>query len=259
MFNKKILLQHAKEFVIFLIIFTILIMLGIWQIFRLEEKNNYIDKILNSAKHDPLTLNSSADFQEYKNILIKGEIDSSNILWLYRRHPMAKYKDGAYLVAPIITENGIRIIGVIGWFESRNFDKIKEEISQKKSIIASGLLIPGEKETIFIPKNDYAKKIIFTMNLESIMNYYELEKQNYFLAVTEIMNISDLNNDGAGYNSDSKIKNDIKTNFDVESLPITPKMMVKVRNDHAEYAVTWFCLAFFWLMMFYFYLKRSKK
>jgi cytochrome oxidase assembly protein ShyY1 len=236
MFSKNLLVKHSREFVIFVFIFLILISLGSWQLLRLESKNNYVSEVLKSVSNKPHRVESLSDLKEYRNIIIDGKIDSSKLLWLYRRHPMAKYKDGAYLVANIMGNNDVKITAVLGWFESKSFKKIENEISEKNKIELKGLLIPSESESFLIPKNDFEKKLIFTMSLGTISKYFNAVENKFFVAATEL-----------------------SSKFDTEFLPITPKMMIKIRNDHTEYAVTWFSLAVFWGLIFYLYIRKKLK
>lgn len=228
--------SHKKTFVFFITILTILISLGLWQLKKLEFKKQYIKSVYNGISKPPVDIDSLSELQEYKNVVVKGEFLIDKTQFLYRRHPIAKYEDGSYVLVPIKTEKGSIYLVVLGWVAKKNHDSLLKEIHGKQNIELSGLLIPQERNSIFIPKNDYTKKIIFTMDVEEIDGEIGTEKRKFFLATLNI-----------------------KDKLDTQILPITSSMMVKVKNDHFEYAITWFSLAVALCFIFSFYMKKVMK
>ena len=233
------LINFAKKdkFLSFMVLIavTILLSLGMWQIYRLKQKNEFVQSVMLSLKNDPEQLNEQTELELYKKIYFRGKIDSENILWLYRRHKMAKNIDGAYLVAPIKFYDKT-ILALLGWFRSEDHKKIEEMVKTYDEVNFTALVLEGERASFIIPSNDYKNKLIFTLDIEDIAKNLGIKLQNNFLASLE-------------------------TELEIQKLglKISEDMMLKIRNDHFEYAATWFCLAIGLIYIYFIYMNRKYK
>lgn len=237
MFNEQIrrnIFEKEKlSLVAFGAVFFILLLLGLWQAIRHNEKTDYINNIVENMKLDAMELDANQDSVLFSKVKLKGEIDFLNYFWLYRRHPLAKNIDGAYLVVPIMTSQK-KFLTILGWFSNDNKDNILNEIASNPKISLEGILLGSEKISNLVPSNDFTKRILFTLNIEQISSELGINLGNYFIAAIDVAN-----------------------GFDTNIIPITPGMMVNIKNDHLGYSATWFGLAIALCYIYYIYLKRN--
>lgn len=233
----KVFFEHKLSSLIVLLFFVIFLTLGSWQIYRYQEKTKYIETIYSSLKEEPIEINEDAKLTPFSNITISGEMLIDKYFWLYRRHPLAKQQDGAYLAVPLRDDYNHIFLVILGWVEkSKQADMIKEIMSLDKKLIVTGLLLNSERNSIFIPENDYKNRVYFTMSIPDISNKLDVKLEEYFIAMLQANN-----------------------KFDTQILPISPDMMIKVKNDHIEYATTWYAIAMSLMLIYYILLKRKNK
>jgi surfeit locus 1 family protein len=212
-------------------------MLGTWQIYRYGEKTSYIENTYNNIQLPPKEVQQSAqDFPIFSKIYLEGKVLRDKAMWLYRRHPAAKNKDGAYLIVPVEDIHGNIFLSVIGWVLKDNQEKLLKEIAANSKIGVTGLLLPSEQNSMFLPKNDYKNKICFTLDVKEIAENIGLKMNANSLAVLKLDN-----------------------KFETQIVPITAEMMVKIKNDHLEYAITWYGLAVALSLIYYLYMNKKYK
>lgn len=233
MLNINILLKDKLGLFLYSIACLFLIMLGTWQVYRYGEKTNYIENTYKNIQLPPKEVQQLAqEFSVFSKIYLEGKMLGDKAMWLYRRHPAAKNKDGAYLIVPVEDTHGNIFLSVIGWVLKDNQEKLLKEI-QNNNIGVTGLLLPSEQNSVFLPKNDYKNKICFTLDVAEIANNIGLKMNPNSLAVLNIDN-----------------------KFDTQIVPITAEMMVKIKNDHLEYAITWYGLAVVLSVIYYLKLRN---
>ena len=229
-------IKNRVSSIIVVFSFCVLVTLGTWQMLRLEEKKSYIKNVFLSLSNPTFENQLNQNLPVYSKIQISGEIELDKYMWLYRRHPLAKYKDGAYLMVPIIDNKGDNFLAILGWVEKKNHERMIEEIKHKKHITLTGLLLNSEENSILLPRNDYKNKICFTVDVKEIAGEMGMNLAQMFLAAL-----------------------DLKNEFSVPILQISSEMMIKVKNDHLEYAATWYGLALSLLLIYYIVLKKKEK
>lgn len=224
---------HPYMNIITFVMFIVLIFLGTWQIFRLQEKNYYIESVTKNLSHPAKQINHLENLHDYTKVEIVGKFMTEKSLWLYRRHPQAKYLDGAYLIIPFKTLSDEIILVTIGWIEeSKKESFLKEFDTYNKILKIEALTVKAEKNSILIPQNDYNNKIIFTMDTNDICKNLDIKCSEKFLTI-------------------------LNMNIDVDNyLKITPNMMIKITNHHLEYAVTWFMLATILCLIYIYYVRK---
>ncbi len=233
----KVFLKHKITSLIILVFFTLFIFLGSWQIYRYQEKREYLDSIYSSLQKEPLQIKENSQLAPFSKIFISGEMLTDSYFWLYRRHPLAKQKDGAYLVVPFRTSFNEIFLVILGWVEKSYQQNIINEIKLKKeNLQVTGLLLNSERNSIFLPGNDYKNRIYFTMSIPEIAKMLDMKLPDYFIASL-----------------------DGNSKFETQLLPITAEMMIKVKNDHIEYATTWYSIALSLVLIYYLILKRKTR
>ncbi|MDX1917318.1 MAG: SURF1 family cytochrome oxidase biogenesis protein [Rickettsiaceae bacterium] len=227
-----------KKNIIF-IFFPILVItfgLGLWQVARYYEKLSFAQNILRQKSNiEDISNIPKQNIGLYSTYIIEGTLDISKVFWLYRRHPLAKGKDGAYFLTKITTSSKQEFPIILGWVDRVNFVKIIKELSANPKVYLNALILPSENKSYFIPNNNYKKNICFTMYMDEINKELKVHDEGgYFLAALRFQNQS-----SQVQESDSKI------------YPIYPEMMINIPNHHLEYASLWFCLGLITLIFVY--------
>lgn len=199
-------------------IFTFIVGLGFWQLNRLQWKENLIAQIdarKNSAFVD-LTEEMLEDQQsEFLNVRISGEIVKNSRHFLTTKNPNNASEFGYNVFDLLNTDLGLILV---------NRGYVKEKIIPKNQYITIyGVLRNFEKTPFIGIKNDISKKSFIYVDYNDFKK--SLKVQNlakfYIYSVKEIP---------------------------PSSLLITePKY--ELLNHHLQYAITWFSLAFIFLLV----------
>ena len=215
--------------------FLILISLGLWQLSRLKEKNFFITSITTNLRNPPVDFISSKNDILYSKIRVKGQFLTGKDIYLYGRRSMAIEKDGYYLFSPFQTENNKIIMVARGWFNSKQKNNI-QTIKNAANEEIIGIALPDEKKRIFVPENDFKQNIWFTLNLDQISTILGLKLEKFYLLMQ----------------ADSTHTSNILK-------PLSMDSVLQIRNDHLEYALTWFSLAGVLVVIFIIYhMKKAK-
>jgi surfeit locus 1 family protein len=192
---------------------AILISLGIWQLKRMEYKNNLIKNLEEKLEIPTITLHNMTNLENiYQKINICGQYIENSELFVY-------YRPNYMLLSVFTIENSDQsIIVARGTLNTQN----SHVITDTGYNCITGILLPSEKKPIFMPEYNGTKtKPLLSINSESIEEILSIKLSNIYLL--QIPNPKDLNNN------------------DLAPLKIPdPK---KIYNPHLGYAITWFALA----------------
>ena len=213
--------------------FLILLSLGFWQIARLKEKELFISSMQYNLSNPPVDLKTRSENPLYSRIEVKGHFLPDKNIHLYGRKSMSKEKDGYYLITPFQTSEDKIILVARGWFAQKHKKRINDIIDSSTEI--SGVTLPSEKNRLFVPGNDIANNIWFTLDLQQASQVLDLNLENFYLIM------------------DSKSSN---TSQFLKAL--STERLLHIRNDHLEYAVTWFALAISLVVIVIVYYLRQK-
>ena len=205
--------------IFFILVFT---SLGIWQIIRLNWKNNLIFEIENSLKNPPVELTEST-LKNYLKIKTSGSIDFDKQIYLYSLND--KGAPGFEVINPISIDNKDYLINR-GWipFEKKDSQEIN---FFNENIIIGTLKLQGRKN-IFKPENDIEENYWFSLNRDDIAKFTGKEFSKYIIYL-----------DG---------------NY---QLPIPKKITANISNNHKKYAITWFSLAISILLLYLYFRKKN--
>lgn len=216
----------------------LLIFLGFWQISRLKEKTLFLNTIKNNMAAKPLELDAinidtKCLLEKYRRVKIAGHFLLNKDLHLYGRQSMSTEKDGYYLITPFQTADNKIIMVARGWFSSR----YKKIINNKEdhSRFVTGIILPSEQPRALIVNNDIKNNVWFTLNLKQASDILGLKIEDFYIFM-ESANAS---------------TNDIL-------IPLSIDRLMNIRNDHLEYAITWFSLAISLIVIFIVYYRRKK-
>lgn len=192
--------------------------LGIWQVQRLEWKENIIATIEHAnisepLNHLPATLEKARGKQFYR-VTLSGTYKPKTEFHLAARY----YKDqlGFSVFNPFVTSDGDMIIVNRGWIpaSAKNTDDYARAPKGKQIITAT--IRTTDERNYFTPANQPDKNIWFGRDMLQMGAYAKLNVLPYSLDV-----IGDAVKDVYPVPSDGKIE---------------------LRNDHLSYAITWFLI-----------------
>lgn len=214
------------------ICFLILVSLGNWQLSRRGQKLDFISNIRSNIAGDPNYMESfNGEIPLYSKIHTKGIFLENKNVFLYGRRSHSQEKDGYYLISAFVAEDG-RVYAVSrGWISQSVKEKTVDFLPKKGFIEINAITLPNEHKNFMVPDNDSEQNIWFTLDLENDKSLGLTQREFYL--------------------------------FEIESehlpegvIPLNPSNLDKVKNDHLEYAITWYLLAFLGLII---YLINCKK
>lgn len=217
-----------------IIALSVLISLGNWQLDRLSQKKFFIQTIETNIKNPPITVDSNIDnIEYYSKIEIEGKFVKDKNIFLYGRRSASPEKDGYYLLSPFKTNNGDILLVSRGWIPQStkdNFSKYDQPTEITKII---GITLPNEKRNFLVPQNDLKKNIWFNIDLAMAKEAIGTSVTSFYL-----MQINSIDLPDGG-----------KT--------LSTTHLNKVRNDHLEYAITWYSLGACLLILFLIYGRKK--
>ena len=205
---------------------AVLVGLGIWQLKRMEYKNDLIKNLGKKLSLDPVLLHDMPSSQHlYQRIKICGHYLENSELFVY-------YRPSYMLLSSFYIENTSQnIIIARGLLKQQN----SLLVTDTARVCITGLLLPSEKKPLFMPEYNGTKtKPLLSINAESVGEILSLKLPNLYLLL--VPNQNDVNNN------------------DLEPLKIPDPQ--KIYNPHLGYAITWFALAFILIFMWRFNKKR---
>ena len=201
---------------------SVFIVLGSWQIIRLNWKLNLISEIESSLTKPSVELVNNQD-KNFLKIKTSGEIDYDKQIYLYNLNE--KGKPGFEVINPILIDNKNYLVNR-GWIQ---FDKKgTPEISNPDEKNITGTLKKQNKANRFKPENDIEKNYWFTLNRDDIFAYTGKNFSEYIIYL-----------DG---------------NYQI---PKSKKINANISNNHKKYAITWFSLAISILLLYLYFRKKN--
>lgn len=209
----------------------ILLNLGFWQLGRLDQKTALIARVEAGVSADPVPAPGPEDWKnltiqdDYKNVSLSGEF-LEGVVFYYTAltDSVGPYNGPGYLIySPFKTSDGWTIMLNRGFIPQEVPEPIRQKAitapSGQQTII--GLLRLSEKPTWTTPAADPKSRIWFARDTEGMAEM-----------------IGDLGANLAPYSVDIG-----RATPQVDELPQTGETVVRFKNDHLGYALTWFGLA----------------
>ena len=217
------------------IMLFVLVALGSWQIQRLNWKNELITKIQTRAAERPVLLAKHPDDMEeleFQRVNVRGRFDHSTEFHLVNRS--LNGNPGLHIITPFLRSDNSGVLLVNrGWvpFEKKNAK------SRREGLVAGEIELNGIIRLIkgpgaFTPKNDPGTNHWFFIDpvAKSKISGHSFLTGFYLL-------------DG---------------NVEVPGgFPVGHQWTLDIRNDHLQYAITWYSLAFALLVIFFVYHRQK--
>ena len=206
---------------------SILLYLGIWQIQRLQWKQEKLNKISAMMSATPKDIPNEIDpiSHQYLPVKLSGTILGEKVFVLTSRPPIGP----GYRVISKLKVNERFVLLDRGFVKESN----RKHISSLGLVNVTGnLLWPNEVDSSFTPEPDVEKSLWFARDLTSLSNYLQTDP---ILIVAR------------------------SVNPEMDQVLPWPIDTTDIPNNHLQYAITWFSLSIIWLGMTAYWISRMKR
>lgn len=233
-------------------LFTVLVGLAIWQVQRLQWKQDLIEQSKHAVTAKPVTITDIEAGLEYGfnvNFLrarLNGHYRHDLERHVYRSN---KSKPGYQIITPFIEDKGYIVFVDRGWVPQRaRLEKDRPTSRKPKGqITITGITRNhAQSSTLFLPDADLKKNIWY---------WYDRET----LALSLPPATGKMSDGQQAVISSLFFQLEPKGEPGTTSVPQIRPVIIKLTNNHLEYALTWFALAFILLVMTIYFMRVSKK
>ena len=200
---------------VFISISILTFILGSWQLFRLNWKNDLMDNINNSIINPDLFSNDN----NYDN-LVSVRLDKNYTILdkpIFIESKTFNGKPGYHLILPLKYNNEMYSVINFGWFKDKDFDQVKNIIKKYLAVNNAKVYIRefNSDKPFFTPENNLLNNTWYSVNKNDFNQFYKYEfpSKYYFVLL------------------DDRI-----TKYSFNPL-------VFLRNNHLNYSITWFLLS----------------
>lgn len=223
---------------IFTVLAVILLLtLGTWQLYRMQWKNNLIaavdSKMSLPVEELPAKIDNIDDIM-YRRFTVSGHYLNDQEIHLFTGPRAVRGTPGYDIITPLKRDDGSIVLVDRGWVPNdKKSSDTRPETLVTTGVTVEGMLHKGETPGRFTPENDPEKNLWFWIDTKAISQKIEQPVGDFYLR---------------------RIKKD-----DDADLPIGGDMAVSYRNDHLQYAITWYLLAFIAIVIYVLYHYRKEK
>ena len=199
---------------VFILISFVTFILGVWQLYRLNWKNDLIDNINNSI-NAPKNFDNNEQYEELITVNLSNDFDFiENLIFLESKTQQGRV--GYHAVLPLTYNNNFFSVINLGWVSDKDPEKIKnilEEIKNQDSFYAYTRHLV-DKRQFFVPENQLDDNVWCSILKSDLERHYKsnFNSRYYFVLF------------------DPRIKPDINP-------------LAFLRNNHLNYSITWFLLS----------------
>ena len=216
-------MKNLFLFKIFVFLFiTLFCLLGTWQLYRLQWKQDLINQIDIGLKSTPVQYSPNI-LKNYQRVTVIGKYIFDNQIYLYSLNE--KGEPGFDVITPFETLNKENVLINRGWIK-KELKKKTPEVSDRVNI--TGILRAANKKNFFTPENDLKRNIWFYINLSDI-EYITGKKYNNYIIYLENKKIT---------------------------IPKPKKITIDLPNNHLKYAITWYSISVS-ILFYYLYFRRK--
>lgn len=218
----------------------VLLSLGTWQLQRMQWKIDRIAEVNYKSSKEavdfPVVID---DFEslEYRRFKVKGEFLHDKEAHLFTGPRVHRGKSGYDILTPLKMSDGRIVIVDRGWVPTslKNAEKRADSLIQGV-VEVEGMLHRGESKGRFTPDNNVEDNLWFWIDISALSSYVESPLQDLYIRV--------LKNEGG-------VANPV--------VPVAGEAVIKHKNDHLQYAITWYGLAIVLLVIYVLYHRKLVK
>lgn len=200
--------------------FLVLLALGSWQMQRLYWKQELIDAFSERVTAEPLTtapVGKAIDDIEYRRVRLTGRYLNEHEMFLAGR--TFNGRAGWDVLTPFQADDGTVVVIDRGWIPLEK----KDRASRPQSLIdgpttAEGVIRRADIRNYFTPPNEPNNNLWFSADVDAMAKKAGLPQVRPYLV--------------------EGLRQSIPGGF-----PVGGEIQVALRNDHLQYAITWYALA----------------
>ncbi len=201
---------------------VILLSLGTWQLAKLPIKNQIISDFASRANGTPIQppFEIAPEESQYRRLALNG-------IWLHHAEiqltgQVFKGTAGYHVVTPMLLDDGRILIANRGWVPQRyRTPESRPSTLVSGRVMAEAILRLPKVKGGFVPENNIENNDWFTLNIGEIADNKNLGDRVIKAYSADVLR------DGDGY-----------------ELPIGIDATVDIPNNHWQYALTWYGIAF---------------
>ncbi|MGE0151219.1 MAG: SURF1 family protein [Reyranellaceae bacterium] len=194
--------------------------LGVWQLQRLEWKNELMARIAERTAQEPVGFDRLAHDpakDEYRRVRLRGSFVHDKELYLAARS--RNNNVGFHVVTPFVLTNGMAVLVNRGWVPSERREPEKRAEGQiKGDTDVTAVVRLSQRQGMFQPDNDAGKNVWFFVDVPAMRN-------------------------AAGVATEVDYWFEADATPNPGGFPIGGQTRIQIPNDHLQYAVTWFVFA----------------
>ena len=219
-FNSNSYSFKPRPFPLFAFIVALSILLGLsgWQIKRLNWKTDLISQRISSFESDPISFvnMNQPEKNEFRKVFVDGQL--LNEFEMYMPALSKRGNNGFHILVPLKTTSGKLIIYDTGWVPLKIKEKEKRLLNiSKNSQTFEAVIRTSGRKGYFQPDNDTDTNTWFFVEPELMSKYLKMNFENeYYLEAVK--------NGPNGF-------------------PLGNQTRIYLRNNHLQYALTWFMIA----------------
>lgn len=219
------MIKRILPHVIVALMFCTTMYLAIWQLQRMQWKNNLLASIEQNMQISILV----DDFTNLENDMFKLMQVQGSFLHDEEIHLLSRTyngKPGFHVLTPLLQANGDKILVNRGWVKSdEDYEKPEQPVE------VEGVIRAASKPGWLSLKNDPQKNHWFHIDLPLIYKNINTTEKPYY-----IDRVSDEKN-----------------------YPLALPKKIKLHNEHLQYVITWFSLSFALIIMYYYRFWKNRK
>ncbi|MDB2414635.1 SURF1 family protein [Rickettsiales bacterium] len=212
----------------------VLLGLGSWQVQRLNQKEALIAKIEEKSSLPAVNMPGNiTDLEkwQYRKIKLSGRFIHDKEVHLYTGPKVMHGRPGYNIFTPLLLKNGSFVWVDRGWVPS----EVKEASARPSTLVKGdvdiiGMLHSSETPGSFTPENMVDKNMWFWIDIPSMSKNSSIKTPDYYVRL---------------------IRKTGDTTF-----PVGGDVEIRHRNDHLQYAITWYSLAIILLVIYVLYHRK---
>lgn len=220
---------------------VLLLALGTWQVQRLHWKEALLSRIEERVASDPVPLEEIVRLQAAgEDIDYRPTQLSGTFLHDRERHYLATWEgqSGFFVHTPLRLADGHYVFvnrGFVPYDRKDPGTRPKGQLDGTVEIKGLARMAPGEKPSFIVPDNDLAKNIFYWKDLSAMARSAGLDEEEVYPFFVDA---------------------DATPNPD--GLPVGGVTLINLPNNHFQYAVTWYGLAFALVCVLAVWIRRDR-
>lgn len=214
---------------------ALLIGLGLWQIERLQWKRDLIARVESRVASPAVPLEQALTHgpaaAEWRHIVVRGRFAHDKELYVYA--PSREGEAGLHVVTPLVRSDDSAVLVDRGFVPEALKDPATRSAGQIAGNVAvTGIVRGSQKPGMFTPKPEPARRLWFAKDAEDMATAADVR------LIAPVIVEADTTPNPGGW-------------------PKGGQTRVDFRNDHLQYALTWFGLALVLAVIYLLYHRRQ--